>query len=62
MTNCTAKESTVKAGRDAGQIVGCATGANTAKVTDCTADKVTVSATGDCTGANINDAIIGRTN
>ena len=62
VTNCTAKDSTVKAGRDAGQIVGCATGANTAKVTDCTVDNVTVSATGDCTGANINNTIIGRTN
>ncbi len=57
--NCTASTSTVTAGRDAGQIVGaCIVG----KVENCSATNVTVSATGDCTGANVNDALIGRTN
>ncbi len=56
--NCTAKNSTVTAGRDAGQIVGaCLVG----KVENCSADNVTVSVKGDCTGANINNALIGRT-
>ena len=55
--NCSAKDSTVTAGRDAGQIAGAAL---TANVVDCTATNVTVTASGDCTGANINNAIIGR--
>ena len=55
--NCSATNCTVKAGRDAGQIVGAAKVAN---VTGCTATNVTVTATGDCTGANINNAVIGR--
>lgn len=56
--DCTAKNGTVKAGRDAGQIVGC----NSANVTvsGCSAENVTVSANGDCTGANIQNDIIGR--
>ncbi len=57
--NCSAANSTVTAGRDAGQIVGaCIVG----KVEDCEATNVTVAATGDCTGKNINNALIGRTN
>ncbi len=57
--DCTAADSTVTAGRDAGQIVGaCIVG----KVENCKATNVTVSATGDCTGKNISNAIIGRTN
>lgn len=55
---CTAKNSTVTAGRDAGQIVGaCIVG----KVENCSATNVVVSAIGDCTGANINNELIGRT-
>lgn len=55
--NCTAANSTVKAGRDAGQVVGAAPAS---QVVDCSATNVTVSATGDCTGANVNNAVIGR--
>lgn len=55
--NCSATDCTVTAGRDAGQIVGAAKVAN---VTGCTANNVTVAATGNCTGANINNAVIGR--
>lgn len=55
--NCTAVDSTIVAGRDAGQIVGAAL---TANVVGCSADNVTVTAGGDCTGANINNALIGR--
>lgn len=55
--NCSAENCTVTAGRDAGQIVGAAL---TANVVGCTATNVTVTASSDCTGANINDAIIGR--
>ena len=58
--NCKAIKSTVKAGRDAGQIVGCTPDKNKANITGCTAEEVTVSATGDCTGANINNTVIGR--
>lgn len=57
ITDCSASNSTVKAGRDAGQLIGC--GYNVS-VSGCTATNVTVSAGGDCTGANINEAIIGR--
>ena len=55
--SCTAKDSTVTAGRDAGQIVGAA---KASQVTGCSAESVTVSATGDCTGANIKNEVIGR--
>jgi pyruvate kinase len=48
---------TVIAGRDAGQIVGAS---KTNYVTDCVATNVTVTAGGDCTGANIRNEIIGR--
>lgn len=58
--DCTAKNGTVKAGRDAGQIVGC----NFANVTvsGCSAENVTVSAIEGCTGANIKNDIVGRQN
>lgn len=55
--NCSATKCTVAAGRDAGQIAGAA---RTEVVTGCTATNVTVSATEGCTGANINEDIIGR--
>lgn len=58
---CHAENSTVKAGRDAGQVVGAG---KSSQVIECTATNVTVSATGDCTdgsaGKNINNSIIGR--
>lgn len=62
--DCTAKNGTVKAGRDAGQIVGC----NSANVTvsGCSAENVTVSAIEGCThdnkGGNIKNEIVGRQN
>ena len=54
---CTAANSTVSAGRDAGQIVGAALAVN---VTDCSARNVTVSANGKCSGANVRNEVIGR--
>ncbi len=60
VTNCSASNCAVTAGRDAGQIVGCLT-SNHSNVSGCTATNVTVSATGEGTGANINNDIIGRT-
>lgn len=59
--DCTAKISTVKAGRDAGQIVGAALEAN---VTGCSAENVEVSALDGCNhsnaGGNIRNEVIGR--
>ena len=55
--DCTAENSTVSAGRDAGQIVGAAKEAN---VTDCSATNVTVTANGEGTGANVRNEVIGR--
>jgi hypothetical protein len=57
ITNCSAAESTVVAGRDAGQLVGC--GYNVS-LKDCSAENVSVSASGNCNGNNINKALIGR--
>ena len=58
ITNCSASNSTVKGGRDAGQLIGC--GYNVS-VSDCTATNVTVSATGNCPDEkNVNQALIGR--
>ncbi len=63
VSDCSATDCTVSAGRDAGQIAGCATGATMNKVENCTATRVTVSANGTCPKeANVNNAIIGRTN
>lgn len=56
--DCTAANSTVSAGRDAGQVIGAGKSAN---VTGCSATNVTVTANGTGTGANINEAVIGRT-
>ena len=55
--DCTAANSTVSAGRDAGQIAGAALEAN---VTGCSATNVTVTANGEGTGANIRNEVIGR--
>lgn len=59
--DCTAKISTVKAGRDAGQIVGAALEVN---VTGCSAENVEVSALDGCNhsnaGGNIRNEVIGR--
>ena len=55
--NCTASESTLSAGRDAGQVVGAAKSEN---VVNCSATNVTVTANGEGTGANIRNEVIGR--
>ena len=55
--DCRAQDSTVKAGRDAGQLIGCG---YTSSISGCSAENVTVNANGDCTGANINNDLIGR--
>lgn len=55
--DCSVSSSTISAGRDAGQVVGAAKEAN---VVNCSADNVTVTANGTSTGANINNAVIGR--
>ena len=57
--DCTVSNTNIKAGRDAGQIVGCAA---TAHVENCTATNVIVEWTREenTTGANINNAVIGR--
>ena len=58
--DCTVTNSTITAGRDAGQVVGCAESGST--VTNCTVNNVSVSAleSNPCTGANINNTIVGR--
>ncbi len=58
--NCSATTCTITASRDAGQIVGC--NSNGVVVSGCSAINVTVSAAGDCTGANIKNEIVGRQN
>ena len=57
VTGNTVKDCTVKAGRDGGQVAGAA---KTTQVYGNTVINVTVTATGDCTGANISNAEIGR--
>ncbi len=58
LSGCTASDSTVTAGRDAGQLFGLA---YTKSVSGCSATNVVVSATGNCNRpANINNAVIGR--
>lgn len=61
VSNCSASNSSVAAGRDAGQVMGAG---NTTLVTGCTATKVTVTALDGCTdsgaGSNIKEAVIGR--
>lgn len=55
--NCTVSDSTISAGRDAGQVVGAA---KTVNVSNCSASNVTVTANGTSTGANIRNEVIGR--
>ena len=57
ISDCSATNSTVTAGRDAGQLVGC--GYNVS-MSNCSATNVTVTATGTCTGNNIRNEFIGR--
>ena len=40
------------------QVIGCAVSGAT--VENCTASDVTVTASGDCTGANVRNEIVGR--
>lgn len=62
VSNCSAENSVVKAGRDAGQIVGAATSGNDkyVDVNSCSATNVTVEWNNTSTGNNINNDIIGR--
>ena len=55
--DCTVVNSTISAGRDAGQVAGATKEAN---VINCSATSVTVTANGECTGANIREQLIGR--
>ena len=55
--DCTVSNTTISAGRDAGQVVGAA---KPAKITGCAANDVTVTANDTSTGANIRNEIIGR--
>uniref|UniRef100_UPI004055B250 DUF6562 domain-containing protein n=1 Tax=Alistipes sp. TaxID=1872444 RepID=UPI004055B250 len=55
--NCTASDSTVSSGRDAGQVIGAGREAN---VTGCSATNITVEANGTGTGANVRNEVIGR--
>ena len=59
VTGNTVEDCTVTAGRDAGQVAGCA---KAEAVHDNTISNVTVSAAGGCTGANIRNEEIGRLN
>ena len=54
---CTVTNSSISAGRDAGQVVGAAPVVN---VVNCSAENVTVTANGTSTGANIREEVIGR--
>ena len=56
--NCKVEKTTITAGRDAGQAIGCAQSGST--VENCTASDVSVTASGECTGANIKNEIVGR--
>ena len=56
--NCKVENTTITAGRDAGQVIGCAVSGAT--VENCTASGVTVTPSGDCTGANVRNEIVGR--
>jgi len=62
VTKCSATDVTIKAGRDAGQLVGCARNGWDSHVTECSATNVTVEANGTSTGANIRNEIVGRLN
>ncbi len=59
VSDCSATNCKVAGGRDAGQIAGsCIYGT----VENCKATNVTVTATDGCTGANVRNELIGRTN
>ena len=54
---CSATNSTVSAGRDAGQLIGAGKVDN---ITNCSATNVAVSANGEGTGKNIRNEVVGR--
>ena len=56
--NCKVENTTITAGRDAGQVIGCAVSGAT--VENCTASDVTVTPSGGCTGENVSNKIVGR--
>ncbi len=59
--NCSANDVKIDAGRDAGQITGCALhGWATSNIINCSATNVTVTWNNTSTGANINEALVGR--
>lgn len=58
--DCSATTVIIKAGRDAGQIVGAALNGWDKHVTGCTATDVTVEANGTGTGKNIRNELVGR--
>lgn len=58
--NCSAKNCTVKGGRDAGQLIGMAYSAQIENFSGNTATSVTVSSISGCTGENVQEQIIGR--
>lgn len=62
VSNCSAENSVVRAGRDAGQIVGAATSGNDkyVDVNSCSTTNVTVEWNNTSTGNNIKNEIIGR--
>ena len=57
VSNCIAKNSTVSAGRDAGQITGAG---KSTTVINCTATNVIVTSNGTSTGKNVRNEVIGR--
>ena len=57
LTNCTAVDCSISAGRDAGQIAGAAV---SSVVVNCSATRVAVTSNGTSTGANIRNEVIGR--
>ncbi len=60
-TNCSATDSTVSAGRDAGQLFGCLAGYTTLTyLTECEATNVVVSHDGTGEGTNIQNEVFGR--
>ncbi len=58
MKNCSATNVAIDSGRNAGQLVGAASESFLGEGN--TATNVTVTANGDCTGANIRNEFIGR--
>lgn len=63
VTNCSVKDTAITAGRDAGQVIGCAQPGSSESgntVASVTVSAVTAGTTGACTGANVNNTIVGR--